>query len=182
MYQKAMEVIKAYGHPENIVNIDACITKLRIQVKDKTPINSARLMELGALGVTHPSSQSVYAVFGSEADVIKNVMKEIIAKGEYKRDEEIKITVEQKEQIFDENNKPETKVTVTEIDSKPDANNEMETKVKVTEVETFENAEHKPETKVTVTEKDYTINEKTLLQEEKETITEIDYKDKHKKA
>jgi phosphotransferase system IIB component len=179
MYQKAMEVIKAYGHPENIINIDACITKLRIQVKDKAPINSERLIQLGALGVTHPSPQSVYAVFGSEADVIKNVMKEIIAKGEYKRDEEIKVTIEEKEQIFDANNKPETKLTVTEMDSKPDSNNEVQTKVKITEVETFDNEKQKPETKVTVTEKDYTINEKTLLQEEKETITEIDYAEKH---
>jgi phosphotransferase system IIB component len=45
-------------------------------------VNEKKLKELGALGVTHPSPQSVYAVFGSEADLIKNQMKDIIAKGE----------------------------------------------------------------------------------------------------
>jgi glucose-like phosphotransferase system IIB component len=87
MRDKAIEVITAYGGPNNIINIDACITKLRIQVKDKKIVNSDRLKQLGALGVTHPSPQSVYAVFGNEADIIKNLMKDIIAKGEYKVEE-----------------------------------------------------------------------------------------------
>jgi phosphotransferase system IIB component len=77
-------VIVAYGGVDNILNIDACITKLRIQVKDKKIVNERRLKELGALGVTHPSAQSVYAVFGNEADLIKNQIKDIIAQGEYK--------------------------------------------------------------------------------------------------
>ncbi|MDR0739859.1 MAG: PTS transporter subunit EIIC [Mycoplasmataceae bacterium] len=80
--EKSKEVITAYGGKNNILNIDACITKLRIQVKDKKIVNEKKLKELGALGVTHPSPQSVYAVFGSEADLIKNQMKDIIAKGE----------------------------------------------------------------------------------------------------
>jgi glucose-like phosphotransferase system IIB component len=87
--EKSHEVIKAYGGPNNIVNIDACITKLRIQVNNKKVVNEHRLKELGALGVTHPSPHSVYAVFGSEADLIKNQMKDIIAKGEYQESEAV---------------------------------------------------------------------------------------------
>jgi glucose-like phosphotransferase system IIB component len=82
--EKSKEVIMAYGGADNILNIDACITKLRIQVKNKKIVNENRLKELGALGVIHPSPQSVYAVFGNEADLIKNQMKDIIAKGEHK--------------------------------------------------------------------------------------------------
>jgi glucose-like phosphotransferase system IIB component len=78
MLDKAKEVIKAYGGKENILNVDACITKLRIQVKDPKIVDEKRLMELGALGVTHPSSQSVYAVFGNEADVLKNYIRETL--------------------------------------------------------------------------------------------------------
>jgi glucose-like phosphotransferase system IIB component len=90
MHSRAMEVIKAYGGPSNILNIDACLTKLRIQVKDKKQVNTERLKELGALGVTHPSPQSVYAVFGNEADLIKSKMKDILAANEYK-DDEVKV-------------------------------------------------------------------------------------------
>ncbi len=74
----ANEVIKAYGGKENIKNVDACITKLRIQVADPKKVNKARLMELGARGVMYPSKQSVYAVFGTDADRIKNEIKSII--------------------------------------------------------------------------------------------------------
>ena len=74
----ANEVIKAYGGKANIKNVDACITKLRIQVADPKKVSKARLMELGAKGVMYPSKQSVYAVFGTDADRIKNEIKTIL--------------------------------------------------------------------------------------------------------
>ncbi|GHU36047.1 hypothetical protein AGMMS50256_32210 [Betaproteobacteria bacterium] len=86
MRDKAFEIISAYGGRDNIRNIDACLTKLRVQVVDKSKVSRDRLKELGALGVIDPSPQSVYAVFGQEADVIKVTMKDIIAKGEIKHE------------------------------------------------------------------------------------------------
>ena len=73
---KIDEIIKAYGGKENIVNVDACITKLRIQVVSQSKVNEKKLIELGAKGVIKPSKQLVYAVFGTSADIIKNQMKE----------------------------------------------------------------------------------------------------------
>ena len=72
-------VINAYGGKENIKNVDACITKLRIQVIDPNKVDKKQLMDLGARGVVNPSKQSVYAVFGTQADRIKNEMKDIIS-------------------------------------------------------------------------------------------------------
>jgi glucose-like phosphotransferase system IIB component len=74
----ADEVVKAYGGFENIKNVDACITKLRIQVADPAKVDQKELMRLGARGVIKPSPQSVYAVFGNEADIIKNKINEKI--------------------------------------------------------------------------------------------------------
>ena len=76
----AWDIILAYGGKDNILNVDACITKLRIQVASPDLVNDKRLVELGALGVTHPSSQSVYAVFGAKADYWKNMIKEVLEK------------------------------------------------------------------------------------------------------
>ncbi len=75
--QQSNAVIKAYGGKENIKNVDACITKLRVQVIDPKKVNKQELMNLGAKGVMYPSKQSVYAVFGTTADRIKNEMKDI---------------------------------------------------------------------------------------------------------
>ncbi len=75
--QLSNAVINAYGGRENIKNVDACITKLRIQVVDPKKVNKQQLLTLGAKGVMYPSKQSVYAVFGTNADRIKNEMKDI---------------------------------------------------------------------------------------------------------
>lgn len=76
----AIQVISAYGGIENIKNVDACITKLRIQVVKQGDVDEKRLTgELGARGIIKPSAQSVYSVFGTQADLIKNNINEIIS-------------------------------------------------------------------------------------------------------
>ena len=76
----AWDIIVAYGGADNIVNVDACITKLRIQVVSADLADDKKLVELGALGVMHPSPTSVYAVFGPKADYWKNVIKRVLEK------------------------------------------------------------------------------------------------------
>lgn len=76
----ALSIINAYGGKDNITNVDACITKLRVQVKNPNIVNDEDLIALGAHGITHPSKASVYAVFGTKADVIKNYIKELLNK------------------------------------------------------------------------------------------------------
>ncbi len=77
--QLSNAVINAYGGKANINNVDACITKLRVQVVDPKKVNKQQLTNLGARGVVNPSKQSVYAVFGTQADRIKNEMKDILS-------------------------------------------------------------------------------------------------------
>lgn len=80
-FELAQKVIMAYGGASNIRNVDACITKLRVQVVNPSIVQKDKLMELGARGVINPSAQSVYAVFGVDADLIKNCMNEILTSG-----------------------------------------------------------------------------------------------------
>lgn len=76
----AIEIIKAYGGLENIKNVDACITKLRIQVENQDIVNTEILTsELGARGVIKPSAQSVYSIYGALADRLKNEINDIIS-------------------------------------------------------------------------------------------------------
>lgn len=74
----ALNVVDAYGGFDNIKNVDACITKLRIQVANQSAVNTDELMNLGAKGTMKPSPQSVYAVFGVDADHIKNSIKQLM--------------------------------------------------------------------------------------------------------
>lgn len=71
------EILKAFGGSDNIKHLDACITRLRIEVKDKGNVNKGRLKDLGASGVLEVGN-NVQAIFGTRSDTIKSQMKDII--------------------------------------------------------------------------------------------------------
>ncbi|MEN9947140.1 MAG: hypothetical protein RLZZ293_1526 [Pseudomonadota bacterium] len=75
-YQHAYQVLTAFGGIENIATLNACMSRLRIEVKDKTKVNKAQLKQLGAAGVLEVGN-SVQAVYGTRAEIIKTKMAEI---------------------------------------------------------------------------------------------------------
>jgi PTS system N-acetylglucosamine-specific IIC component len=74
---KAEQVISAFGGRDNLVNVDACITRLRMEVVDKGKVDQARLKSLGAAGVVEVGN-SVQAVFGTQAEALKNDITDIL--------------------------------------------------------------------------------------------------------
>ena len=74
---RAEQVIAAFGGRDNLVNVDACITRLRIEVADKGKVDQDRLKSLGAAGVIEVGN-SVQAVFGTDAEALKNDIAEIL--------------------------------------------------------------------------------------------------------
>lgn len=75
--QKAPAVLSALGGEENIVSVDACITRLRVEVKDKSKVNKAELKSLGAAGVMEVGN-GIQAIFGAKADGYKNAINDIL--------------------------------------------------------------------------------------------------------
>ena len=75
---KAEQLIAAFGGRENLVNVDACITRLRMEVADKDQVNKARLKALGAAGVIEVGN-NVQAIFGTQAELLKNDIKDAMA-------------------------------------------------------------------------------------------------------
>lgn len=74
---KAEQLIAAFGGRENLVNVDACITRLRMDVADPTKVDQARLKALGAAGVIEVGN-SVQAVFGTQAEALKNDILDVL--------------------------------------------------------------------------------------------------------
>lgn len=75
--EKAPAVLAALGGEENIVSVDACITRLRVEVKDKANVNKDQLKSLGAAGVVEVGN-GIQAIFGAKADAYKNEIKNIL--------------------------------------------------------------------------------------------------------
>ncbi|MCF6387065.1 PTS transporter subunit EIIC [Mycobacterium sp. MBM] len=74
---RAEQVIAAFGGRANLVNVDACITRLRMEVADPTKVDQAKLKSLGAAGVIEVGN-NVQAVFGTAAESLKNDIKDVL--------------------------------------------------------------------------------------------------------
>ncbi|MNB83751.1 PTS system glucose-specific EIICBA component [compost metagenome] len=71
----ARQYIAAVGGSDNLTGIDACITRLRLNVKDSALVNEAMAKRLGASGVIRLNKTSVQIIVGFVAEKIANAMK-----------------------------------------------------------------------------------------------------------
>lgn len=71
----ARQYIAAVGGSDNLTNIDACITRLRLTVKDSSLVNDTLAKRLGATGVIRLNKTSVQIIVGFAAEKIANAMK-----------------------------------------------------------------------------------------------------------
>lgn len=70
-------LIATFGGKNNIVNLDSCITRLRVNVEDINKVDKKGLQKLGAAGVVI-SGSGVQAIFGTQSDNLKTDMDEYI--------------------------------------------------------------------------------------------------------
>ena len=76
--KQAIELIKAHGGPDNIEAVDACITRLRINVKDKSVVDQERITtKLGAMGFAE-SDMQMQSIYGSHANVLKMEIQDML--------------------------------------------------------------------------------------------------------
>lgn len=71
----ARVIITALGGPDNIEDVDACITRLRVSVKDTAKVDRDLLMKVGATGVLDVSG-GIQAVYGAKAILYKTAVLE----------------------------------------------------------------------------------------------------------
>lgn len=75
---QALELIAAHGGEENIVDVNACITRLRIDVKDKAKVDREKIVkELGAMGFAENDMQ-MQSIYGAHANVLKMEIQDIL--------------------------------------------------------------------------------------------------------
>ncbi|ARU96065.1 N-acetylglucosamine-specific PTS transporter subunit IIBC [Tatumella citrea] len=77
----ARRYIGAVGGSDNLTNIDACITRLRLNVADADQVNDSLAKKLGAAGVIRLNKQSIQIVVGTQAESIARAMKTVLSKG-----------------------------------------------------------------------------------------------------
>lgn len=75
---KAEKVLAALGGAGNINGLDACITRLRLVVRDEKTVNDQALKGLGASGVMRLGQGAVQVVFGTQSELLKDEIKKLL--------------------------------------------------------------------------------------------------------
>ena len=79
---QAVNIINLLGGRANIVDVDACMTRLRVTVKDAEKVGSeAQWKAEGAMGLVM-KGQGVQAIYGPKADVLKSDIQDILDSGQ----------------------------------------------------------------------------------------------------
>lgn len=79
---QAVNIINLLGGRANIVDVDACMTRLRVTVKDADKVGDTEQWKAeGAMGLVM-KGQGVQAIYGPKADVLKSDIQDILDSGE----------------------------------------------------------------------------------------------------
>ena len=73
---KAEQILRALGGDDNINDLEACITRLRVEVEDEELVDEEALKAAGAFGVVIQAT-SVQFVVGPEADTLAEDIEDL---------------------------------------------------------------------------------------------------------
>ena len=70
-------ILEALGGQQNIVSLDNCVTRLRLEVKDPQKIDEDKLKQSGALAVMK-AEKSVQVVYGAQVQSVKDGVEKLM--------------------------------------------------------------------------------------------------------
>lgn len=76
----AAYVVRGLGGRDNIVDVENCITRLRVDLKDQTLVDKDILMESGTTGLFFPAKNHIHVVFGPLVEFVRNAVDDELRK------------------------------------------------------------------------------------------------------
>jgi len=73
--EQARQYLSAMGGKENILEVEGCITRLRLRVRDTNRLDEEELKRLGAAGVIKLDDQHAQVVVGTIADMLAEAIR-----------------------------------------------------------------------------------------------------------
>ncbi len=71
-------VVKALGGKQNIVHVENCVTRLRIDLKNTKLVNKDLLMDSGTSGIFFPTKNHIHVVFGPHVEFVRHAIDEFL--------------------------------------------------------------------------------------------------------
>lgn len=71
-------IIEGLGGLANIVAVNNCISRLRVDVKDMSLINEEELKKTGSMGIVKPSDTHIHVIYGPKVESIAATVKQVL--------------------------------------------------------------------------------------------------------
>ncbi|SHK08063.1 N-acetylglucosamine-specific PTS transporter subunit IIBC [Tepidibacter formicigenes] len=78
MDESAKAYLQALGGKENIIELDSCITRLRLTLKDTSIVDENKLKSLGASGVLKINDKNMQVIVGTKVELLSTRMKKLL--------------------------------------------------------------------------------------------------------
>lgn len=76
--QVAAIILEGLGGKSNVVSLDNCITRLRLEIKDYTQVDEKKIKSAGVAGVMRPSKNAVQVIVGTKVQFVADEMKKML--------------------------------------------------------------------------------------------------------
>lgn len=70
-------ILKGVGGKENVVSIDNCVTRLRLEIKDPVAVNEKVIKSAGISGVIRPSKTNLQVIVGTQVQFVADEFKKL---------------------------------------------------------------------------------------------------------
>lgn len=70
-------ILKGVGGKENVVSIDNCVTRLRLEIKDQSIVNEKIIKSAGISGIIRPGKTSLQVVVGTQVQFVADEFKKL---------------------------------------------------------------------------------------------------------
>lgn len=74
----AMTIIEGLGGLDNIIVVNNCISRLRVDVKDMGLVNEDILKKTGSMGIVKPSETHIQVIYGPKVEKIADTVREVL--------------------------------------------------------------------------------------------------------
>ena len=74
----ATKIIEGLGGFDNIITVNNCISRLRVDVKDMSLVNEEELKKTGSMGIVKPSETHIQVIYGPKVEQVAYSVREVL--------------------------------------------------------------------------------------------------------
>ena len=71
-------ILEGLGGKENLVSIDNCVTRLRLEIKDQSKVNEKLIKSAGVAGIMRPGKTSIQVIIGTKVQFVADELKKLV--------------------------------------------------------------------------------------------------------